>query len=113
MGLIKDMIRKPCHDCGCHVGDNHTPGCDMERCPKCNGQLISCDCFVKDDKFDEVEFEKYSPEKWSGIMYEDIRKICEDKDLYCYWSFNTWVECDINHPEAIHDINAGIKFMNL
>ena len=33
-----------CHDCGCREGELHLPGCDMERCPFCLGQLISCDC---------------------------------------------------------------------
>ena len=33
-----------CGDCGCKVGQFHHPGCDVERCPKCHGQCISCDC---------------------------------------------------------------------
>lgn len=33
-----------CHDCGIKPGGYHHPGCDMERCPKCEGQLISCGC---------------------------------------------------------------------
>ena len=33
-----------CHDCGCSEGELHESGCDMERCPFCGGQLISCDC---------------------------------------------------------------------
>lgn len=33
-----------CHDCGAVEGEYHEPGCDMERCPFCGGQLISCDC---------------------------------------------------------------------
>lgn len=33
-----------CHDCGCHEGRLHEMGCDMERCPFCGNQLISCFC---------------------------------------------------------------------
>lgn len=33
-----------CHDCNAGDGKYHHPGCDMERCPKCGGQLISCGC---------------------------------------------------------------------
>jgi hypothetical protein len=36
-----------CHDCNCLEGEFHQPGCDMERCPFCGGQLISCDCSYK------------------------------------------------------------------
>ena len=35
-----------CHDCNVAVGQYHHNGCDMERCPKCSGQLISCFCKV-------------------------------------------------------------------
>lgn len=33
-----------CHDCEVKVGQLHVPGCDVERCPRCSGQLISCEC---------------------------------------------------------------------
>ncbi len=35
-----------CHDCGIKHGGLHHRGCDVERCPKCKGQLISCECLV-------------------------------------------------------------------
>lgn len=33
-----------CHDCGIfnNPGNFHHFGCDIERCPICKGQLISC-----------------------------------------------------------------------
>ena len=38
---------EPCHDCNAKAGEYHHWGCDMERCPRCGGQLISCDCPVE------------------------------------------------------------------
>lgn len=36
--------RHICHDCDCLEGQLHTPGCDVERCPFCGRQLVSCAC---------------------------------------------------------------------
>ena len=33
-----------CSDCNIKAGGFHHTGCDMERCPRCKGQLISCGC---------------------------------------------------------------------
>ena len=33
-----------CGDCGALFGHYHHPGCDMETCPRCGEQLISCNC---------------------------------------------------------------------
>ena len=33
---------KICPDCNVNFGNYHHPGCDIEECPLCHGQLISC-----------------------------------------------------------------------
>ena len=74
-----------CHDCGASEGRLHELGCDMERCPFCGYQLISCGCCYVQLGFDydvyhrtcglPVEiYESGLPdelhEKWVGILNE-------------------------------------------
>lgn len=39
-----EPVDVPCHDCGAQPGEYHVPTCDMERCPRCRGQVITCGC---------------------------------------------------------------------
>jgi hypothetical protein len=34
----------PCGECAVIFGQLHVPLCDLEQCPKCLGQLLSCGC---------------------------------------------------------------------
>ncbi len=62
--MIDDMMDErseiTCHDCGAKEGQLHQLGCDMEKCPFCGGQLISCDCLYK--MLDLYDHEKYTNE---------------------------------------------------
>ena len=39
----------PCGDCRVIKGEFHVTGCDIERCPACGGQVISCNCPYEGD----------------------------------------------------------------
>jgi hypothetical protein len=45
-----------CGDCNVLAGRVHHHGCDMERCPQCLGQAMSCGCLW--------EGEEHSSEDW-------------------------------------------------
>lgn len=53
---IEDSNQR-CHDCNIQVGGYHHPGCDMEECPRCHGQLISCGCLDDEEEEEEEEEE--------------------------------------------------------
>jgi hypothetical protein len=41
-----------CGDCGVLPGKAHHLGCDIEECPRCGRQLLSCDCLHEGDDED-------------------------------------------------------------
>ena len=43
-----------CHDCCAMLGQYHVQGCDIERCPACGGQLLSCSCENDGPKVDPM-----------------------------------------------------------
>jgi hypothetical protein len=53
--LESEQAEHRCHDCGVRYGAYHHPGCDMEICPRCGGQMIMCDCVMDEDDEDEDE----------------------------------------------------------
>ncbi len=52
----------PCHDCNAFPGAFHVPGCDMEECPRCGHQSISCACDEEELPFLRAENERLREE---------------------------------------------------
>jgi hypothetical protein len=49
--LFRDREKLPiCHDCNAKPGQFHKPDCDMEICPICGDQLMTCGCDIKTSK---------------------------------------------------------------
>ncbi len=79
---VGDGDNPTCGDCGVHVGEQHLDGCDIERCPRCGGQFISCDCGVKYMITDEnkkdlkeiIEIQKEENIKEEKLIQEILEK---------------------------------------
>jgi hypothetical protein len=84
---------KNCGDCDAKPGDLHAEGCDIERCPACGGQRISCDCVTKRKRL-----------PWTGEWPGTAE--CREFGFYSYFTRETgWVRCSKDHPEATEDLN--------
>ena len=70
--MKNELINHRCHDCGIIEGQLHETGCDMEICPFCNGQLISCKCVYKKLNIswdiEKSEISDEMEEKWNNIL---------------------------------------------
>jgi len=63
-------MKQTCHDCGVYEGQIHEFGCDMERCPFCGNQLISCNCLYEyfGESISENGLNKQQEDKWLEIL---------------------------------------------
>lgn len=46
-----------CGDCGVERGGFHHPGCDVQRCPTCGGQMFWCGCRFDEDRLGALELD--------------------------------------------------------
>lgn len=94
------MERHICHDCGCREGEIHEFGCDIERCPFCGGQLISCDCVYEKLNLDcslgsytyEHGLTKEQEERWLKILTERGRRRYIQYPNICIYCGKLWPE---------------------
>jgi hypothetical protein len=92
-------LSSTCHDCGVAVGQLHVRGCDVEQCPYCGRQSITCPCeelgigFVPDD--DRMP--------WTGLWPGDAE--CLEFGWFCRRTERGWQPCEPDAPGAGPDIN--------
>jgi hypothetical protein len=119
-------LREQCPDCGVKVGQNHTPGCDVERCPTCGQQIITCDCCYDYFNIDVATMAEKHPEiynnglpdemsetyetyiqphliPWDGV-WPGVRE-CREYGFWCKWTDRGWQKCSVDDPDASEDLN--------
>src|ERR1700732_4479499 len=82
-----------CPDCGVSPGEWHRPGCDVEQCPFCGGQLIRCEPDTPlDDRI-----------KWDGQWPGE--KKCLEWGWFAKFTSRGWKRCGRNDPQRQPDLD--------
>jgi hypothetical protein len=87
-----------CPDCGAAPGGLHARGCDVERCPACGAQAISCGyCGAEHEPSDRVPWTG----EWPGV---------EECRAFGWYARRVpgvagWVPCDAGEEGAGEDLN--------
>ena len=89
------MIGNRCPGCGVWPDEIYLAHCEVERCPDCGGQRISCE---------EHTSPVYPRIPWSGEWPGKAE--CRDFEFYAYWGKDHgWTKCSVAHPGAVEDLN--------
>ena len=101
--------KKTCPDCGVLPGSLHESGCDVERCPKCGFQALSCDCFSGCEYCGANESEKFPRIPWNG----EWPGYSECIEFGWYNKRNPsgigYIQCEKDDPEAGPDLSRLYK----
>lgn len=93
-----EPMRQPtCPDCGVPPGEFHLSGCDVERCPSCGGQRISCRCLDEPAREEDIQLPWTG--EWPGVAE------CREYGWYCVLTADGWVPCRRDTPGATPDLN--------
>src|SRR5262245_10804319 len=85
-----------CPDCGVSSGEVHRTGCDVEQCPYCGRQLISCGCRRRPPLDDRLP--------WTGL-WPGVAECREFGWFARLVPGKGWVPCDAGDEGAIEDLN--------
>lgn len=121
------VLQDQCPDCGVKRGQVHQPGCDVERCPFCGGQMIVCHCpyayfgfniDTLEEKHPDIFanglpdelMEKYEEHlrphlmAWDGVWPGVLE--CREYGFWCKWvEGKGWQKCSEDDPDASEDLN--------
>jgi len=91
-----------CGDCAVEEGQLHEEGCDQERCPVCNRQLLSCPKHTWKD-FKDEEREPYFSRGFSCKRCGDFfpNMLMVEKDQWEYICGCTYNKEDILCPDCM------------
>src|SRR6266436_4679064 len=96
--------RATCGDCGVKEGQLHVLRCDMETCPFCGNQLLSCGCIYK-----KLGITDPHP-RLTDAQREDWEKLLDDKGRIPFILYpNLCAKCGTLWPEMFHVPDAEWK----